>query len=278
MIFHEARSTRDALKILNDDCEILPIAGGTDLIIQWRDGKQVKGFVDIGSAQQLKGIIERKNWLTIKSATTHTEIINDENIQKLLPTLAIACSQIGSPAIRNKGTIGGNLLNASPASDLAPVLLAYDASLILESINNAREIKIADFYKEYRKTEICNNELLTRIIIPPPYNNEVSNFYKIGSRKEVSIAKANACFRIHMDANVVIFARIALGSVAETPIRLREIEDILIGNTLNNELIKSTIDALIQAIKPIDDVRSTAIYRQKIITNWLSNFLSNISQ
>ena len=273
MIYHEAKTTREALKILSDDCSLKPIAGGTDLIIQWRNGMDIKGFVDISKISQLHGIVDKKNWTTIGASTTHSDILKNELINTHLPALADACKNIGSLAIRNRGTVGGNLLNASPASDSAPALLVYDASLILENINDAREVKIDDFFIEYKKTHLCNNELLTKIMIPPVNNNDKAVFYKIGARKSVSIAKVNACFRIRVEERIIKLIRIAFGSVAPIPIRLKNIEDALLNQELTKDVINKAIHELNDTIKPIDDVRSTTNYRLHIAGFWLKEFL-----
>lgn len=251
------------------------LSGGTDLLAQWHNSKITPQYViSISAIKELSFIREDKNIVEIGSATIHSEIKSSKTILKTLPILSYAASTIGAPAIRNMGTIGGNIANASPAADLPPVLLVYDATLLLASGSGNRELKLSEFYRGYKLTALKPDEIIYSVKIPlPPVDCHI-NFYKLGTRRAQSIAKVSLAGLIKKDKKGIYTIRLSGGSVAPTPIRLYETEKFLQGKTLTRSVISNACDIMLKYLKPITDVRSTEEYRRFALKNLLIKFLS----
>lgn len=251
------------------------LAGGTDLIVQWRSGViKLKGVIDVSSLPELKTISVDDNFVEIGAAVTHSAIISSEAVNKFVPILATACKTIGAIQIQNRGTIGGNIMNASPAGDTLPVLSACNAELYVENLVGGRWISIHDFYTGYRKTSLHKGEMLTRIKFPKIPKDEKVRFYKIGTRRAQAISKVAMCARVKIDHGGIEDIAIALGSVAPTVVRARGTETLLKGKVITKNLIDHARRSLEDEVHPIDDVRSTASYRRHVCGSLIARFLN----
>lgn len=277
----------EALTSLNQERGVWQvIAGGTDIMVSF-ESHQLRGnhFIDISRFHEFKGIEESKDFLTLGSLVTYTQIRNHPLILSEFPMLAQAARETGSIAIQNRGTLGGNIANASPAADSAPALLAYDAQIELVSCGGqSRWVPYSEFHTGYKKTLREDHELISRIRLPrillEDSSERTHSFYrKVGTRKAQAISKvcfAGFCYfkKDENDENFVISkVRIALGSVAPMPMRCFQTEQTLRGQSLNAKLIQKVRDVLLTEISPIGDIRSTAPYRAFVAENLLEKFL-----
>ncbi len=277
------------------------LAGGTDLYVLINGGLiKPEGVISLWGLQELSHIKDSGDYIYVGSLVTHTNIVNSDTIRINLPALAEASSTIGARQIQNRGTIGGNIMNASPAGDTLPPLMAYDAEIEVSSVDGSRWIKFTDFYSGYRKSVLRPNEILTRIKIKKPHPYEVSKFLKIGTRKAQAISKIMGAFRIKIEGSAAPatqdeFARrggrgtcasaecvtvqsvaIAYGSVAPVPIRTPKTEGLLRGRALNKGLITQAVDSVKNEVAPIDDIRSTGEYRRHVAGVLLQRFLEGL--
>lgn len=281
----------ELLMLLNDKETQFPIlAGGTDILVQWRmNSFAPDGIIDIGNIEELKLIVQRENVIEIGALVPHAAIASSKIVQRDCPVLAQACKTVGAVQIQNRGTIGGNIVTASPAADTPPVLMAFNAKVELKSLSGTRHIPIKDFYISYRKTALKPDEILTKIIIQKQKENEFARFYKIGARKAQSIAKASLCARAKIKtpsplvgegggegAKVIEDITISLGSVASTVVCAPKTEAFLKGKKLDSSIINEAKRLLSSEIKPIDDIRSTADYRRFVAGNLLARYLNEL--
>jgi xanthine dehydrogenase small subunit len=240
-----------------------PVAGGTDLLVQLTGelGPPPDRIIDLWRLDELRGIAVRGDAVELGALTTYTEIRRSAICREHLPALVDAAGTIGAAQIQNRGTIGGNAMNASPAGDTLPVLLALDAVLVLGGTGGEREVPAASFWPAYRRTAARPDELLLRIRIPLGAGRE-QRFRKVGTRRAQAISKVvvAAAWRGTDRWQEV---RIALGSVAATPIRVSAAEAALEREPRTAKSVEAAVEALGSAIQPIDDVRSTAAYRRE---------------
>ena len=251
-----------------------PIAGGTDVMVQIT-GEMVPPparVLDIWRLDELRGIELGDAALTIGALTTYTDIRQSEIVQQQLPALVQAAATIGAAQIQNRGTLGGNVVNASPAGDTLPVLLATDARFVLGSARGERTVAAADFWPAYRRTARAPDELLLRVEVPLPSGRQV-RFRKIGTRRAQAISKVVMALAWREDGGVWRDVRLALGSVAATPIRAGQTEAVLEGAAPREQTANHAADTLAAEIHPIDDVRSTADYRRAVATRVLHRLL-----
>ncbi len=255
--FIRPKSLADAVQIYRATPECRPLAGGTDLMVMLhartlRPAPQA--VLDLWSLAELKGVRRVQDVVEIGAAESYTGIIASRDVQQHLPALAAAARTIGAAQIQNRGTLGGNLANASPAGDTLPVLLAYDAVVVTDR----RAIPIDTFFTGYRKTALESDELISAVRFP--LGRQVA-FRKVGTRAAQAISKIVMAVSRQP-------ARIAIGSVAELPLRARRAEVALERND-----IEGAIAAVGDDIRPIDDVRSTAAYRRAVTQNVLRELL-----
>ena len=240
-----------------------PVAGGTDLLVQLTGelGVPPDRVINLWRLDELRGIGMRGDAVELGALTTYTDIRRSPICREHLPALVDAAATIGAAQIQNRGTLGGNAMNASPAGDTLPVLLALDAVLVLGAAGGEREIPAASFWPAYRRTAARPDELLVRVRIPLGAGRE-QRFRKVGTRRAQAISKVvvAAAWR---GTETWQDVRIALGSVAATPVRVREAEAALEGQPRTLRSVDASVEALGAAIKPIDDVRSTAAYRRE---------------
>jgi CO/xanthine dehydrogenase FAD-binding subunit len=257
---------------------IQPLAGGTDLYVYLNAGALPScTFLDLSRLEELRTITSKDDTIEIGALTSFTAIRHHQQLQHEFPMLAEAAAVIGAVQIQNRATIGGNIANGSPAGDSLPVLLAYDAVIQLASKSGRRQIPYSEFYTGYRRSQMRQGELIEKIVLPRKNSPRKihQQFRKIGTRRAQAISKVVAAFWIEVDENKVLDTRIAYGSVAPTPIRLQKVEGALTGQHLIDATIEKAIVTLREEIKPIDDVRSTAFYREQVSENILRRFLEN---
>ena len=254
------RSVEDALRLLNEDDGLMPIAGCTDVYVQLEFGQAPsQRYLDLWRLDELRGIRAADDELIIGALTTFTELIRSPAVQTGLPMMVDAARQVGGVQIQNRGTLGGNIANGSPAGDSLPVLAAADATVVLRSITETRRVPLTQFYTGYRQSVLRPAELIVAIEVPRVPGTQW--FRKVGTRAAQAISK------IVMAAVRTDTPRIAIGSVAPTVVRLPRTE-----TALANGSLAEAQDIMLQEIAPIDDLRSTAAYRRRVATNLLARF------
>jgi CO/xanthine dehydrogenase FAD-binding subunit len=253
-------SLEHALHLLRDGPRT-PLAGATDLYVALNFGTlQPRRFLDLWSLDELRGISLQGETLVLGALVTYTALIRSSLVAQRLPMLVEASRQIGGLQIQNRGTLGGNIANASPAGDSLPVLAAADTVLVLRSLDSERRVPFNEFYTGYRKTVLRPDELLTAIEVPPVEGRQY--FRKVGTRAAQAISKL-------VIAGVKSSTpRIAFGSVAPTVVRVRKTERAL----AQGAGIEEAVRILSGEIAPIDDLRSSAEYRGRVAGNLLRRF------
>jgi CO/xanthine dehydrogenase FAD-binding subunit len=254
-----------------------PIAGGTELMVALGAGRlQSHKLISLWNLEELRFIQETTDAIIIGAASTFTDIRNNPAIAKHLPLLTQAASWTGSIANQNRATIGGNIVNASPAADTPPALLAYDAELTLVSAQCERTIPYRDFHLAYKKTALVPGELLHSITILRNFSSYKLYIRKVGTRNAQAISKVALAAIARTNNNVIDDIRIAAASLREIPTRLYATEQSLINKPLTQETIAHARATLINESKPIDDIRSTANYRTATAANLLEEFLRSL--
>jgi carbon-monoxide dehydrogenase medium subunit len=252
-----------------------PVAGGTDLLVQITGelGDLPDRVLDLWALDELRGIRVEPGALVIGALTTYTEIRRSLDVAEHLPALADAAATIGASQIQNRGTLGGNAVNASPAGDTLPILLATDAELVVGGVRGERTVPAGEFWPSYRRTALAADELLLRIRFPISRDRSV-RFRKVGTRRAQAISKVVMALAWHAELDGTWRqVRLALGSVAATPIRATRTEAILEGAGPTPEVADAAARALGEELSPIDDVRSTADYRRAVATRVLHRLI-----
>jgi CO/xanthine dehydrogenase FAD-binding subunit len=276
-------SLSEALDVLARDQGVWqPFAGGTDLMVLLEAAKLPhKNYLNIWKLSELRGLEISDSQVTLGALTTYTEIQENETLRAEFPMLCQAASETGGLAIQNRGTLGGNIVNASPAADSPPALLAYDAELELVSAKGARRIPYHSFHIGYKKMNIRSDELLRAIRLPRVTKESargLTHYYrKVGTRKAQAISKVCFAGLARMNGDQIADVRIALGSVAPIPIRCVQTESALRHQTINTETLAAAGSALSAEIAPIDDLRSTKDYRLRVSLNLLEDFLQQVA-
>jgi len=259
--------------------EIKIIAGGTDLLIQYYDRLyEVNGWLDLKNIKELEDIRINKNQIEIGAMVTHTQLEKSEDIKKYFPILGQAAADIGSPQIRNRGTVGGNIVNASPAGDLLAPLMAYGAQFKLQSNQREKIVLAEEFFIGPKKTILEPIQLLTQIILPLPSEKTYGCWIKIGKRKALIIATITLALVVEMaeDNKTVKDVRTCLGSVAPTPIEIKEIRKKMVEKNFNQLDFNQLGQIVEDKITPIDDIRGTREYRKDVAKEIMINALEEI--
>jgi CO/xanthine dehydrogenase FAD-binding subunit len=236
-----------------------------------------RNFLSIRHLAELKGVEVTPEHVALGALTSYSEIQRNETMRREFPLLCAAARETGSIAIQNRGTLGGNVVNASPAADSPPALLVYDAELELISAAGTRRVEYRTFHTGYKQMDMREDELLARILLPRTTGGLKTYYRKVGTRKAQAISKI--CFATGArlaGGGRIGDIRIALGSVAPTVVRCARTEDLLRGESLDETTIKAACAMLAQEIVPIDDMRSTAQYRLRVAANLLANFLTTL--
>jgi carbon-monoxide dehydrogenase medium subunit len=283
--YHSVTSLDEALNILADQREKARIvAGGTDLIIELerKVRRGVETLIDITRVPGLDQItLDEQGLIHLGPLVTHNACVGSKLIVECALPLAQACWEVGAPQIRNRATVAGNLITASPANDTITPLMALDASVTLRSTRGERTVPLAEFYTGVRKTVMLPDELLTDITFPAMAASEKGMFIKLALRRAQAISVVDAAVIVDRDpaqaGSPVTQARIALGSVAPTIVRAPEAESFLRGKTLTDDVMAQAGELALRAAKPIDDVRGPAVYRAEMVKVTVTRALNGIA-
>jgi CO/xanthine dehydrogenase FAD-binding subunit len=256
----------------------LPIAGGTDVMVQYAAGKlQTRKLVSIWNLPELRRIETLPEEIRIGAGCTYTDLRKNKVVHDEFPLLTSAARWTGGIANQNRGTIGGNIVNASPAADSLPALLVYGAELIVISVRGERRIPYEDFHTAYRKTLLSADELILTVCLSRRFSGYYTYARKVGARNAQAISKVCLAALGRVRDKRIDDVRIAVGSVAPVPLRLSNTEQVLRGKHISDALIKTARKTASIEIEPIDDIRSTATYRAAVTGNLVAEFLEGLS-
>lgn len=260
------KNKEEALRILKEErVKACIVAGCSNVLPDIRDKNlTLKFLVDISDIEELRGINKKKDKICIGPLTTIAELINSELILKESKVLIQAAEQFADPLVRNNATIGGNLVTASPAADMAVPLLTLDALIKIESVGQKREVKLRDFFLEPGKTVLQDDEMIVGIEFEQSDINKNGYFIKLGQRKAMAIAIASIAVNLEVKQNKIIQIRIAMGSVAPTPIKLTVTEEFLKDKVINDKLVEEAMDRVREEVEPISDIRASTEYRRYV--------------
>lgn len=270
--YHKPHTLKEACSLLEQSENAAPLAGGTDLLVEIKQGlRQHKDIISLTAIEELQSINFENSELHIGAGVTHGMVARSEVILNKFPAIAYAASKIGSEQVRNTGTIGGNLCTAASCCDIAPVLMVLNARLEIVNSKKSRIIPLKDFFTFHRETIIENGEILTKIIIPKSKPNTYVSFEKFGLREAVSISVASVAVKIELTDGICSNASVVIGAVAPTPKISDKASKALIDKNISDLVSKSSClkDAGKGAVAdslPIDDIRGTAEYRRNVIS------------
>ncbi len=273
------RTFAEVLRLMADEPgQWTPIAGGTELMVAHAAGRlPASKLVSLWGIRDLRFIESRPDSIAIGAGATFTDIRGHADIASDLPLLARAATWIGSIANQSRATLGGNLVNGSPAADSSPALLVYDAEVDLISVRGTRRIAYSDFHTGYKKNALAPDELLYAIAIPRRFAQHRQYLRKVGTRRAMAVAKVALGGAALVAEGTISEVRLGAASLAAFPTRLYRTEDALRGKCLDNEVVRAARAALLNEVLPIDDIRSTAEYRRRVAANLLAEFLTELS-
>jgi CO/xanthine dehydrogenase FAD-binding subunit len=260
--------------------EVMPLAGGTNVMVELRVGHSCpRRLMDVSKLRELRGIRRDNGHVVTGGGTTINELLAHPLIAEQGLPLKQAAARLGNPLVRNRATVAGNLVNASPAADTAPPLIALGAEVELTSKTGTRRVPLDEFMVGVNKTLIQPDELLTALRWPAPPARSAAGFYKIGLRKADACSVINAAVMVVWDENGHCQqARIAIGAAAPRPVRAREAEAALVGQPLKADVIAEAARLAAQATRPIDDIRGTAAYRRRMAEVMVRRLLAAIGE
>ncbi|MDE2949491.1 MAG: FAD binding domain-containing protein [Chloroflexota bacterium] len=280
--YHCVSRVEEALALLDQHRgQARIVAGGTDLIIEMERGQhpQLGVLIDITRVKGLDDIRLRDGMITLGPLTTHNHVLGSALIRERGLPLAQASWEVGAPQIRNRATVAGNLITASPANDTITPLIALGAELRLSSLEGERSLALEDFYTGFRQTALQPNEMLSAISFPALNDNQRGLFLKLGLRRAQAISVVDAAVVLSLqDDETVSRARVALGSVAATIVRVPAAEDFLLGKRLTPENIAHAGRLASAAVKPIDDIRGSAEYRSEMVKVLVARALRQLAR
>jgi CO/xanthine dehydrogenase FAD-binding subunit len=254
-----------------------PFGGGTDLMVLLAAGAlDARRFVSLWGIDELRRIEISAGAVTIGAMATYSDIQRHETLEKEFPLLGCAARETGGPANQNRGTIGGNIANASPAADTPPALLVYDAELELASTRGRRRVPYDRFHRGYKQLDLAPDEIIVSVRIARGRSGWRQHYRKVGARRAQAISKVCFAGAARLDGRTVADVRVAFGSVAPTPIRATNAERTLRGAPLTPPTMEAAARALTSDLAPIDDIRSTARYRRRVAQNLLLDFLRGL--
>ncbi len=257
----------------------LPIAGGTEVMVQYGAGRLgARKLVSLWGLPELRRMERTEQELIIGAGCTYSDLRNHPVVAQEFPLLARAASWTGSIANQNRGTLGGNIVNASPAADSLPALLVYEAELLLISTRGLRRMPYVDFHTGYKQTRLAPDEIISGIALQPRFSGYHAYSRKVGTRNAQAIAKLCLAGLGRVSNNKIEEVRLAIGSMAVTPLRLRRTEEVLLGRAWSPALAGEARQALETEVAPIDDIRSSAVYRLRVSGNLLQEFLEGLFQ
>ncbi len=255
-----------------------PFGGGTDLMVQLESGKLPRGrYVSLWGLDELRGIDVTPEAIALGALTTYSDVLRHALLEAEFPLLCRAAAETGGVATQNRGTIGGNIANASPAADTPPALLVYDAELTLQSVRGTRRVPYEQFHGGYKVMDLADDEIITRVTLPRGRIGWLEKYRKVGARRAQAISKVCIAAAAVLDGDRVQDVRIAIGSVAPAVVRCTHTEAAVRGQVLSTGLAEAARMTLPRDIAPIDDVRSTAKYRLRVAQNLLVDFLAGLT-
>lgn len=255
-----------------------PIAGGTELMVAYAAGRlNASKLVSLWGLAELCFIRAAEQQISIGAGTTFTCLRKSAIVNEEFPLLANAASWIGSIANQTRATLGGNLVNGSPAADSSPALLAYDAEIELISARGSRRVPYSEFHTGYKRTVLASDELLYAIHLPRRFRAHRQYLRKVGTRRAMAIAKVALASTALVESGTIREIRLAAASLAPFPARLYRTEDALLGRQLTKETLQASRAAILAETLPIDDIRSTAEYRRRVAANLLQEFLLELA-
>lgn len=256
----------------------LPIAGGTDVMVQYAAGTlSARKLVSLWNLPELRQIEVSDNEIRIGAACTYTDLRQHEILEREFPLLTSAARWTGGIANQNRGTLGGNIVNASPAADSLPALLVYEAELILISARGERRVRYVDFHTGYKKTQLAPDELIRTVCLSRRFFGYLSYSRKVGARNAQAISKVCIAALGRVNGGALEDIRIAVGSVAPIPLRLSQTERAVKGQRIDPELVLQARQSAVEEIRPIDDIRSTAAYRAAVCGNLVAEFMEKLA-
>jgi len=267
----------DALETLaREPGEWRPFAGGTDLMVLLEAGKLPAGrYLSLWGLSELRGIEVTDDEIVLGALTTYADVMRSDALRADCPLLCRAAADTGAVATQNRGTIGGNIANASPAADTPPALLVYDADIDLVSVRGVRRVPYDRFHLGYKHMDLAPDELVQSIRLSRGRGGWLHGWRKVGTRRAQAISKVCFAAALDLTGSAVRDIRIAFGSVAPTVVRAAHAEAAIRGRAITHETVAAGGDALARDISPIDDPRSTARYRRRVARNLLEEFLSS---
>jgi CO/xanthine dehydrogenase FAD-binding subunit len=258
--------------------EWLPIAGGTDVMVLYAAGKlPARRLVSLWNLPELRRIEVHDDEVRIGAASTYTDLGQHPIIRNEFPLLARAAAWTGGIANQNRGTLGGNIVNASPAADSLPALLVYEADLLLASVRGVRRVRYVTFHSGYKKTVLASDELVQSVCLPRRFAGYFQHARKVGARNAQAISKVCIAALGQLENGVVQDVRIAQGSVAPVPLRMLQTEGVIKGKALDTKTNQQARLAAMDEVRPIDDIRSTAAYRRAVSGNLVEEFLMRLA-
>lgn len=266
--YESPNTLSDAVKLMSSPGTVRALAGGTDLIDQLKANRRNADLiVDLKHVPELQRLESDGAGLHIGAARCCSDVHHDETVNKMYGGLADSTGLVGSVQIQNRAAVGGNVCNAAPSGDTTPNLLAHEAIAVIAGPAGSREVELTDFFVGPGQTVLQDDEILQELILPTPPENSASAYLRFIPRNEMDIAVAGVSSFIHVDpaTKIVQKARIALASVAPTPVRARGAESVLEGNEISAELISAAGAAAVESATPITDVRGSAEYRRELV-------------
>jgi len=256
-----------------------PIAGGTELMVAFAAGKLgATNLISLWGIPELRFVKTQQEGISIGAGATFSDIRSNATVLSEFPLLANAASWIGAIANQNRATLGGNLVNGSPAADSSPALLVYDAEVEFASVRGNRRIPYYAFHTGYKQNAMNADELLFAIHLPRRFSQHRQYIRKVGPRRAMAISKVALAATALVDNGIASEIRLAAASLAPYPTRLRRTESELVGEAITNDAIRAARNVLMSEAQPIDDIRSTALYRKRVGANLLEEFLRGLTK
>ena len=276
--FYQPSSLSELLDLLEEGIpDTCLLAGGTDLLVEYRSGaRKIGRLIRLSHLSELQDLQCEDGRIKLGAALTHRTVERSSLLREMVPFLVQAAQSIGSPQVRNLGTIGGNLVTASPAADLAPPLLVLEAQLTLKKKSSSREIPLSSFFGGPKRTLLDPQEVVTEISFALPPENCYQIFYKLGKRNAMAISIASLAALAQAQRGFLREIKIAVGSVASTPLRLLHTEELLQGERLTQALLKEASRRAQEEVSPISDIRGSAEYRREMVGVLLEKALAEV--
>lgn len=270
----------EALEIKKEYAENIVIAAGTTdlLVAHYEKLHEIENWLDISKIAELKKMSIKDDKVSIGAMVTHLDIKESEELKEKLPVLQSAAADVGSPQIRSRGTIGGNIVTSSPSGDLLTPLLSYEARFKLEAADKSRWVKAAGFFTGPKRNIMESDEILTEVEIAVPERETLGYWAKIGRRKALVISTLNFSLVLEFESEKIARAGLAVGSAAPTPIRLREVEEMMVGKSLKELDYRALGEKVKNEINPIDDLRGSKDYREDVALEIMINALEDIEK